>query len=172
MRTTHFPPSTIARTAKIPSVVVYEKVTGLAASICRPASTGAISLSSPTICAAVRGDLVTARAPPLSSSFACSPSSSARASALLLIITVRRRSSCAISGQLADACDVGAVHEAHLLAPEHRDEALAVAVEEIQKAGLLTALLERHEAADRRAVGERDLHAHRPVRHIRDLLVL
>src|SRR5438093_2427795 len=172
MRTRHFPPSTAARTLKAPSADVYEKDAGFVASSWRAASGGAISFSNPTTCAAVSGDFVTARAPPCSSSFARSASSSVRASARLLIITERSRSSCAMSSQLADTCDEGSVHETELLSPEHREEALRVVVEKVEQTGLVSPFLERHEAADRGTVGESDLHTHRAVRHLRDLLVL
>src|SRR5512138_3108664 len=71
-----------------------------------------------------------------------------------------------MSGQLTHAGDERAVHEAHLLAPEDRDEPLQIAVQEIEEPGLLAAFLEGHEAADARAVDERYLNRHRAVRHV------
>src|SRR3954469_18905286 len=71
-----------------------------------------------------------------------------------------------MSGQLAYAGDEASVHEAHLLAPEHGNETLHVAVQEIEKAGLLATLLQRYEAADRRAIDERYLNGHGAIRHL------
>src|SRR4051794_30477267 len=71
-----------------------------------------------------------------------------------------------MSGQLAYAGDEASVHEAHLLAPEHGNETLHVAVQEIEQAGLLATLLQRYEAADRRAIDERYLNSHGAVRHL------
>src|SRR5690242_690871 len=71
-----------------------------------------------------------------------------------------------MSGQLTHAGDESAVHEAYLLAPEDRDEPLQIAVQEIEEPGLLATFLQRHEAADGRAIDERYLNGHRAVRHV------
>src|SRR5690348_9274989 len=75
-----------------------------------------------------------------------------------------------MSGELAHARDEKSVHEADVLPPEHRDEPLRVAVEKIEEACLLTALLEGHEPADGRAVQERDLYSGGAFGDIRRLL--
>src|SRR5689334_7078231 len=72
-----------------------------------------------------------------------------------------------MSGELADARDLHPDHEADLLAPEHGNEALRVAVQVIEQTSVFAALLDRDKTADRRPVDECYFNRHRPVWHVR-----